>query len=287
MRRWIAAFGFIALTFPAMAADFEPSIFSGSSPYVPAPPTYTRWSGFYVGGQAGFGTSKMDFAKAEALSPSDPFLAPYSPISTWAKFGKSSGNAASFGGYVGYNAQWEDAIIGIEANYNRTSLHAGASASRCYLALIATTSCVTALQLGNPSPLYYDTTIDTSTDFKITDYGTLRGRAGWAFESFLPYATAGLALGRAQANRATTTAGTPSAKDPNGNDQTSIGAPFSFIDTNSSTQFLYGYTVGAGLDVMLSPTFFLRSEYEYIQFISAAGVKPSLHSIRGALGIRF
>jgi len=66
MRRWVVALGFIALTLPAIAADFEPSIFNGS-PYVAGPPTYTRWTGFYVGGQAGGGTTLNNFSGFAAL----------------------------------------------------------------------------------------------------------------------------------------------------------------------------------------------------------------------------
>src|SRR5438105_1263267 len=265
MGRWVVAFAFIALTCPATAADFEPSIFG--SPYVPAPPTYTRWSGFYAGGQAGFGTTKIDFSDVIALGPSDPFLSPYGPASAWAQFGKTRANAASFGGFVGYNFQWDDVIIGIETNYNRTSLYGSSSASRCYLADYLNTPCFLAIQLGTNPATYYDTTIDTSAHFKITDYVTLRGRAGWAVESFLPYVTAGLAFGRASTWRITTTNGTASPQAPGGgNNPPNPPDPslpltvvqFPYTDYSTSTQFLYGYELGTGLDVMLSPSFFLR-----------------------------
>ena len=36
----------------------------GSSPFIPAAPKYTRWAGFYVGGQIGQGSSEMNFAGA-------------------------------------------------------------------------------------------------------------------------------------------------------------------------------------------------------------------------------
>ena len=215
MRRWVAAFGLIALTFPAIAADYEPPIFGGS-PYMPAPPTYTRWSGFYAGGQQGYGTTTTDFTRDQAIGPSNLFVAPYGPASAWAQFSKVRANGASLGGFLGYNAQWDDVVIGIEANYNHTWLHSRSSSSRCYLANNVNTSCLGAITLGAAPPVYFDTTIDASTNFNITDYGTLRGRAGWAIESFLPYVTAGLAFGRAQAYRTTTISGTPSATAPGG-----------------------------------------------------------------------
>ena len=292
MRRWVVALGFIALTLPAIAADFEPSIFN-SSPYVAGPPTYTRWTGFYVGGQAGGGTTLNNFSGFAALGPNDPFLAPYGAASGWAQFKKDRATAASFGGFVGYNAQWDDVVIGIEANYNHTSLSGSSSASRCYLADNTSTSCRVAITLGNQG-VYYDTTIDTSVHFKITDYGVLRGRGGWAVDNFLPYVTAGFAFGHATSSRLTTTTGVPSPAAPGGapNPPVTIppivASPFSFTDTDRGTQFLYGYAAGAGLDYMLSPTFFLRAEYEFIQFMRVvSGNKSTINSVRGAIGIRF
>jgi outer membrane immunogenic protein len=279
MRRSIVAFCLLAVASPTLAADFEPYGFPGSSPYVAAPPVFTRWSGFYAGGQAGFGTTKVDFTSVTALGPLNSFLQPYGSASSWASFGKGQPNAGAFGGFVGYNAQWDDVIIGIETNFNRTSLIGHSSASRCYLEDNTNTSCLAAISLGNPAN-NYDTTINAAVNLKITDYGTLRGRAGWAIDSFLPYVTAGLALGRAQLTRVTTTTGTPSPL-------ASGGAAFSYTDIATSTQFLYGYEAGGGLDVMLSPAFFLRAEYEFIQFIRAAGNRNTINSVRGAIGVRF
>ena len=60
MRRLFVALALIGFASAAGAADYElsdPPILRGSNPvvqtpYVPAPPTFTRWSGFYAGGQA-------------------------------------------------------------------------------------------------------------------------------------------------------------------------------------------------------------------------------------------
>src|SRR5215470_10529372 len=132
MLRWVVALGFIAVASSAFGADFEPPIFG--TPYVAAPPLYTRWAGLFVGGQAGFARTVIDFSGVSAIGPSDPFLAPYGKASVWARFSEDDPNAAAFGGFVGYNLQWDSVIIGVEANYNRTSLQGSSSGSRCYLA---------------------------------------------------------------------------------------------------------------------------------------------------------
>ena len=36
----------------------------GSSPFIPAAPTYTRWAGFYVGGQIGYEQRRDEFRAA-------------------------------------------------------------------------------------------------------------------------------------------------------------------------------------------------------------------------------
>jgi hypothetical protein len=52
----------MALATPAIVADLDLDILRGSQPVGPA--TFTRWSGFYAGGQIGFGDANADFSGA-------------------------------------------------------------------------------------------------------------------------------------------------------------------------------------------------------------------------------
>jgi hypothetical protein len=59
MRHFVLVLALVALVTEAPAADYEVPVLRGSSPdvpspYVPAPPVYTAWGGFYAGAQAGF-----------------------------------------------------------------------------------------------------------------------------------------------------------------------------------------------------------------------------------------
>ena len=157
----------------AWAADYETDFptLRGTSPYIPVPPRHTNWSGFYGGGQAGFGISGMDLGRTTVYGPTDPFLSPLPNASTWALFGTDHPKAGSFGAFAGYLGQWDDVVLGFELNYNRTRLLGSSSATRSFAA--------TALPSGSPN--IYDGTIATSS-LKITDYGTLRFRGGWAYE---------------------------------------------------------------------------------------------------------
>ena len=62
MRRVICALAVLVFASPAFAADLDLDILRGSQPVGPA--TFTRWSGFYVGGQFGYGDANADFSSA-------------------------------------------------------------------------------------------------------------------------------------------------------------------------------------------------------------------------------
>ena len=277
MRRLIAAasIGFAAsgLGSSAWAADYEPSDFPtlrGSSPYVPAVPTYTRWSGLYAGGQAGFGMSGMDLGRVTAYGPTDPFLTPLGLASAWAVFGTDHPKAGNFGAFVGYTSQWDDVVLGVELNYNRTHLVGSSSALQSF----------SGAALPSGSPNTYDGTILAAASVKITDYGTVRLRGGWAYENFLPYAMVGLAVGWAQMSRSVTVSGTPSAGSPG-------GAPFVITNSAEGLPILWGYSAGIGTDVLVTSNVFLRAEYEFVQFLTASNVRANVNAVRGGLGLRF
>ena len=56
------------LFFPASAADYDLPILRGSQPPAPVltvgPATFTRWSGFYFGGDVSLGSATSDFSTA-------------------------------------------------------------------------------------------------------------------------------------------------------------------------------------------------------------------------------
>ena len=64
MRRSLISLWLIALMSNAFAADYELPVLRGSTPFVPAPPVYTRWSGYYVGGQLSASIAGGDFASS-------------------------------------------------------------------------------------------------------------------------------------------------------------------------------------------------------------------------------
>src|SRR5579863_4916596 len=133
--RWVIyALAVSMLAPPALAADLD--VLRGSEE-VPAltvgNPTFTRWSGFYFGGDASYNYSQADFSKATqpllAFSLRDTTLEEEVNPSSIPVLGKGSANAFGGGGFLGYNTQWQDLIIGIEGNYSHTNLNMTASSS--------------------------------------------------------------------------------------------------------------------------------------------------------------
>src|SRR5262245_53810415 len=198
MRRCLVVFCLLAFVTPTNAQDFETPTLRGSSPFIPAAPKYTRWEGFYAGGQIGLDSADMDlrrtFNSSTIFDPSNLFTAPLGRVATWAAASQKVVRSTSYGAFAGYNTQWSDAVVGVELNYNRSSLFGSSTRSRCQVD--GSPNCLPSVPLGDGNNYNVTTTAETSA--RITDYGTLRVRGGWAFGNFMPFGTAGIALARVE-----------------------------------------------------------------------------------------
>lgn len=243
----------------ALAADLGGSYLRGAVYEEAAVPD---WSGFYVGGQVGYSNANFDFGDAMRNLG----------ILHWAALTKRDERGASFGGFVGYNTQWDDVVLGVEANYSYANLEASASG------------------FGDPNqPRWgafssggtYAADLRSAASAKLTDYMTFRARAGYAIGQFLPYATLGFAVGRADVMYCAGTAGTRAPGC----------APVGVLQASGilkkSGDFGYGFSAGLGVDVMLFSNVFLRGEYEYAQFASFNDTKLNISTVRAALGAKF
>jgi hypothetical protein len=122
------------LASPAFAADYDLPVLRGSAAPLPVAPVttvgpalFTRWSGFYVGGDLSFNNSTADFSTA-----TQPIVASaLQGTAVQAAFAPSQlqllakGTNSAFGGgvFLCYNTQWQDLILGVEGNYTHTSLN--------------------------------------------------------------------------------------------------------------------------------------------------------------------
>ena len=124
---WVAL---LALAQNVGAADLGPYL-RGGQYEEPAP--VNRWGGVYGGAQAGFSTASINFNQNVGGLVADELrlttIERDFNISSWLVLGKPNPVGGSYGGFVGYNWQWEDAVTGFEINYNRASLSGSASNS--------------------------------------------------------------------------------------------------------------------------------------------------------------
>ena len=253
----------------------------GTSPFIPAAPKYTRWAGFYAGGQIGQSSTEMNFAGAtESLVAHilrNTALEDQQSPSEWVVLGKANPSGISYGLFAGYNVQFSDVIVGVDLHYNRSSFSASAPVTP--IGRIVTVNGVE-----------YDVDIGGSASMRITDYGAARLRAGWIVGNFLPYATAGFAVGRADITRSAEVSGTQTVVCTAPGDPPGCGVPTPFgesISESKDAHFIYGWSAGGGVDVLLMPNFFVRAEFEYMSFTRAQGIKADIGTARVGAGFKF
>jgi opacity protein-like surface antigen len=283
MRRWfVVAICLLGSAAPTFAGDFDVPTLRGTTAFIPAPPTYARWEGFYFGGQVGQGNAGMNFAGATRslihyLLRTTALEREQAP-SEWGVLGGASSSGQTYGGFVGYNTQWSDAVVGIDLNYNRSSFFANAPVAP--IARVVSAG-------GNT----YHVNISGDASMRIIDYGSARVRGGWAIGTFLPYATVGFAVGRADMTRSAQESG--AENPPTGYptvpcDPLTGCVEFAYSASDAkNAAWIYGWSVGGGLDVLLMPNFFVRAEYEYLSFAKTQGIEANLHSARIGAGIKF
>jgi opacity protein-like surface antigen len=282
MHRWLAALCLIGFASQATAGEFELPTLRGTTPFVPAPPRYMPWSGFYVGGQVGYGSTGVDFTKGVQdlveIILRDTIVENEFEPSHWAKLPSKSVTRPSYGGFIGYNVQFEDIILGLEANYNRANMRV--------------LSGDTIGRVVNTSDGYSNAiTVSGFGTMHLTDYGTLRVRAGWANNGFIPYSFVGFAIGRADLTRSASVSIVGTDADPNCVTPPNVCLPpYSFSQSLTDARkgtFGYGWAVGAGMDWALFSNAFVRGELEYVSFPDFHGTAIGLATARVGAGIKF
>lgn len=273
MRRLVVAFAFGVMAQSAVAADMP--FLRGS--LLDSPRRYVNWEGFYIGGQASYGATDSNFTNS-TKGIVDQLLAvtvlnAEMNVSSWPALGKQSSHGQGYGGFVGYNWQWTDVVLGLEANYIHGQFKNSDTNETSPIARCNTLS----------DTWYHCATYRADAAISIRDLGSARARAGWSIGGFLPYMFGAVSLGQADIIRsAAITDNVSTAPPPTG---TSIGSNiFSKTDVLRG-HFIYGYGGGLGIDMMLYEGLFLRAEWEYLKF--AAPIDTSVSTVRGGVGYKF
>lgn len=261
---------------PASADDlFDDSFLRG--PFSASGHEPIRWDGFYVGGHVAHSSLNTDFGDGTgsliAYILRNTTIESEGQVSNWTTLPSVTTTGSSYGGFAGYNFQWDELVVGGEIGYSHSStMQSSASDS---IGRMFTTSDG------------YQNTVNVSaqTSLRLIDYVTARARAGYAIGQFLPYAVVGIAAGRFAYTRSATV--TASGTDISGGG----GAPYSFgpqtLSETKNNAYAVGAVAGLGTEVALLPDVFLRGEWEFIYFSNISGMKPSMNTGRVGLGVRF
>lgn len=245
------------MTAGAMAADLPSR--RAPAPYV-AVPVFT-WTGFYVGVNAGYGFNAKNNNNTNfgtfAATPGTltaPLGAYNGVVSNGVFGGRGSNDGFVGGGHAGYNYQFGNIVIGLEADAQYTDF--GNNSRNNQGTVVALT----------PGVVGFSGAVNSGLASGLDFYGTVRGRVGYAFDRVLVYGTGGFAYGMGgRDNNALVTA----------NGQV-------FTTNNRSDDFRTGFVGGAGVEYAFTPSIIGRVEGFYVNldrsrnnnFVGAVGVTP-------------
>ena len=240
-----------------------------------------NWQGFYIGGQAGYGSSDENFNGSTSnmlAALLDHDVIQEMQVSQWnLGLGKQSARSSGFGGFAGYNSQWDDVVVGVEASYLHGGFGGSSTASQGPL-------------VGGPlsDGFFHSVKATSQAAISISDMATFRARAGYAAGSFLPYVFGGVALGDADITRTVTIDDHYAPTFAGAIASCSNSPPFCVMSSSTQAQhghLIYGYSGGLGVDINLIGGLFMRAEWEYIRFTSS--VDTSINTVRAGLGYKF
>lgn len=214
-RTLLASTAALLIAAPAFAADL-PSRQAAPAPFV-APPAFT-WTGFYAGVNAGWTQNEAKVTNRGFTGTGG--AGAYPSFSTSKRGGFIGGLQA------GYNQQFGNFVAGLEADINFLGNRRGTGAEAVAGLGAAGITGVTASN-------------------RLDWLGTVRARAGVAFDRVLVYGTAGLAFG-APDQRLTITNAAGGATHFGSKNETKVG-----------------WTVGGGIEYALLDNLTIRGEYLY------------------------
>ena len=230
LRGAIALFAF-AVIGPAAAAD----------PSMPlkalAVPTAPDWTGFYLGGHFGYATGTSNWVGTEG-GASAPTL--NGSLDLFNSYDAFKGTGSFFAGLqAGYNYMLPSRfLVGFEADFSAPNTIAG-------------TQTISSALIGQAS--YSDT---------VLNFGTVRGRVGYAFNHWLVYGTGGVAWAYDKLTR-TQLAGTPA------------GGTADVGTTEAALLWRWGWTAGAGVEVPIAPNWSAKLEYLAAEFGGRPKIFPA------------
>lgn len=276
MRRFLLAAVMFGTVAGAQAADLSDlPILRGA--FTDGQNTATvNWRGYYLGVQGAYASSDENFVGSNrpqiARLLSQTTIENEFQISKWPVMGREASHTMAFGAFLGHNSQWDDVVLGVEASYMHGKFGGSSTGS---MGRTFTTS-------DNYSN---DVFLTSSSSINISDFATLRLRAGYAIDNYLPYVFGGVALGRGDITQHSSVTASGVYVGTNIPAPPPYGPTTLTADDGQHNHLLYGYSLGLGVDVMLTAGLFLRAEYEYLRI--TASVDTNINTGRVGLGYKF
>ncbi|QCK85826.1 porin family protein [Phreatobacter aquaticus] len=246
--------------------------------------TGPTWSGAYIGAFGGAGTMNMSvqnagknyvnnvlngyaFADGTAQSTAISNILHLNPVTSAPKV---------FGAFVGYQVQYEDAVVGIEFDYTRLIRGNG-----------GTSSFTPPASLVFSGDAYTDAVLSTtSVTAQLHDYWSARARFGWAFGRLMPFATIGPVVARGSTSFGYSATCVRTGTDTTSGSTQCIGGS-GLITASQPNRISFGWTAGAGVEALLTDNIFLRAEYQFVNIPSLGGVPVTLQVARAGLGVKY
>jgi opacity protein-like surface antigen len=283
MRKFLLAAVMVGAAASVQAADM-PDFLRGTLPASSAP--VRNWDGWYAGGQVGNSWTNTDYGKTVVSMTNDLFRSTslQDPVSQFTLLGRANGRSPGFGAFVGRNFQYDEVVLGVEANYNYFS-NFGTS----------TTGTLGPIQVPEPNLVLPPganavdgVTLSGRAALRVDDEITFRGRAGWATGDFLPYMFGGLAVGRMDVTRTVSSSVYRTINYADGSSTNLPLSQFALTTTDGRpNNFVVGWTAGLGMEYALWGNVFLRGEWEYIQFMSIKNTSVTQNSVHAGIGYKF
>ncbi len=253
---------------PALAADY-PLLRGTNTPSLPPAPKISEdaaidWNGLYIGAYGAYSASTVRARNmlqplvADALMGTG-YLVP--DITA----GNRTSSSAAFGAFAGYNLASPDALLGLEADIGMLS-------SRTNVVTSATPA-IGGLGLTDLA--------SASSQTRIDQMFSVRGRAGLIYGNIMPYVTGGLAWGYGSTREAADirTFADPMPRVAN--------API--LVGRNRTVLLSGFTAGAGIEARYG-SLLLRGEYLFTTLGNSRGSgsgRVDINQGRLAAGVAF
>ncbi len=235
------------------------------APAAPPPPAWT-WTGFYVGGNIGYGGGNEhgnwsvfapDIAGGTICSPAGSAFCPAASEANRFK-------GALGGVQAGYNWQFGDYLGGIEADFQ----YSGQSGSGPISTTFGLPGAVPGIVSGNSSE-------------RLEWFGTLRGRLGVMVDRWLVYGTGGLAYGQIKIQGAANATGVPLGGADLINCLTPSGCPFTPLASWSDSQTKIGWAAGAGVERYIDAHWSVKVEYLFVDLGSVGATFATLPNCYG------